>query len=351
MARRKGPRAEQQRACRGSSGAKTNLSLTEEAAGPRSCQADKDGLQPSLPSGRWPRLASLWGHLLGTWTFTMQRVSLKKILLSIIILHLKTAMGGVIFRSPVAVWAMWAVGLREGLAYALGAAPEPLCKASAWHEEEIQKAELLVAEVVQLKAELKHVKEEVEQAVSWMHSELYKPSDWALQSSGATIDRKRTSKTYDCREGNWFWWVVPFCRSPNPPDTILQEDVSIGKCWPFQGQQGQVVIRLPARVHLTSITLQRNVDEASPSGMVISAPRDVSAYGLEENGGEEILLAKFTYDLAGTSIQTFPLKKAPFPTAFSLIKLAVMSNWGNPAYTCIYRVQVHGQMAKPEGHS
>ncbi|XP_071587132.1 sperm-associated antigen 4 protein-like [Heliangelus exortis] len=193
--------------------------------------------------------------------------------------------------------------------------------------------------------------QEVEQAVSWMHSELYKPSDWALQSSGATIDRKRTSKTYDCREGNWFWWVVPFCRSPNPPDTILQEDVSIGKCWPFQGQQGQVVIRLPARVHLTSITLQHIPKEASPSGMVISAPRDVSAYGLEENGGEEILLAKFTYDLAGTSIQTFPLKKAPFPTAFSLIKLAVMSNWGNPAYTCIYRVQVHGQMAKPEGHS
>ncbi|KFO97459.1 Sperm-associated antigen 4 protein, partial [Calypte anna] len=121
----------------------------------------------------------------------------------------------------------------------------------------------------------------------------------------------------------------------------LQEDVSIGNCWPFQGQQGQVVIRLPARVNLTA-TLQHTLDEASPSGMVISAPRDVSAYGLEENGKEEILLAKFTYDVAGTSIQTFPLKKAPFPTAFSVIKLAVMSNWENPAYTCIYRVRIHG---------
>ncbi|NWY08444.1 SPAG4 protein, partial [Nothoprocta ornata] len=129
--------------------------------------------------------------------------------------------------------------------------------------------------------------------------------------------------------------------------------VSIGNCWAFQGQQGQVVIRLPARVHLTAITLQHNVDEASPLGMVISAPRDVSAYllslclvlqGLQENGGEEILLANFTYDVAGTSIQTFPLK-APFPTAFHLIKLAVTSNWENPEYTCIYRVRVHGQMA------
>ncbi|KFO97456.1 Sperm-associated antigen 4 protein, partial [Calypte anna] len=122
----------------------------------------------------------------------------------------------------------------------------------------------------------------------------------------------------------------------------LQEDVSIGNCWPFQGQQGQVVIRLPARVNLTAITLQHNLDEASPSGMVISAPRDVSAYGLEENGEEEILLGKLTYDVGGTSIQTFPLKKAPFPTAFSVIKLAVMSNWENPAYTCIYRVRIHG---------
>ncbi|XP_071587775.1 sperm-associated antigen 4 protein-like [Heliangelus exortis] len=215
--------------------------------------------------------------------------------------------------------------------------------------EQIQKMDLLMAEVARLKAEFKHVKEEVEQAVSWVHSEHYKKSDWALKSSGATIDIHLSSETYNTKQDNFFCGDGRFCHSPNPPDTILQEDVSIGKCWPFQGQQGQVVIRLPARVHLTSITLQHNVDEASPSGMVISAPQDVSAYGLEENGEKEILLAKFTYDVAGTSIQTFPLKDAPFPTAFSLIKLIVMSNWGNPAYTCIYRVTVHGKPVQERG--
>ena len=48
------------------------------------------------------------------------------------------------------------------------------------------------------------------------------------------------------------------------------------------------------------------------------------------------------------SFALFSSQNAPLPRAFSYIKLLVKSNWGNPAYTCIYRVQVHGKMAKPE---
>ncbi|KAK2524824.1 hypothetical protein Q9233_009143 [Columba guinea] len=39
------------------------------------------------------------------------------------------------------------------------------------------------------------------------------------------------------------------------------------------------------------------------------------------------------------------------PRAFSYVKFLVKSNWGNPKYTCIYRVRVHGKMAKPESLS
>lgn len=49
---------------------------------------------------------------------------------------------------------------------------------------------------------------------------------------------------------------------------------------------------------------------------------------------------------------TVAFKAPPFPSsqsmllprAFSHVKLLVKSNWGNPWYTCIYRVQVHGKM-------
>ncbi|NXS77172.1 SPAG4 protein, partial [Pandion haliaetus] len=129
--------------------------------------------------------------------------------------------------------------------------------------------------------------------------------------------------------------------------------VSPGDCWPLQGSQGQVVIRLPARVHLTAVTMQHIYKDVSPSGTVTSAPRDVAVFvslcwallGVDTDGEEETLLGTFMYNVAKEAIQTFPLKNATLPRAFSYIKLLVKSNWGNPAYTCIYRVQVHGKMA------
>ncbi|KAK1197687.1 SUN2 protein, partial [Pygoscelis papua] len=86
----------------------------------------------------------------------------------------------------------------------------------------------------------------------------------------------------------------------------LQPDVSPGNCWPFQGHQGQVVIRLPARVHLTAVTVQHIAKEVSPSGTVISAPQRRRC--LYADGEEETLLGTFTYNVAKELVQTFPLK-------------------------------------------
>ncbi|KAM6114494.1 LOW QUALITY PROTEIN: sperm-associated antigen 4 protein-like [Phoenicopterus ruber ruber] len=212
--------------------------------------------------------------------------------------------------------------------------------------EQAQKMQLLLEEVAQLRAEISSAKE-VNLAAPKMASEVYvEMSDWALKSSGASIDTQRTSETYDCKD-NWRCKVLCFFCTANAPDTILQPDVSPGNCWAFRGHQGQVVIRLPARVHLTAVTVQHISKEVSSSGTVISAPRDVAVFGVDADGEEETL-GVFKYDVAKEAIQTFPLKNAPLPRAFSYIKLLVKSNWGNPAYTCIYRVQVHGKMAKPE---
>ncbi|NWV94516.1 SUN2 protein, partial [Machaerirhynchus nigripectus] len=122
-----------------------------------------------------------------------------------------------------------------------------------------------------------------------------------------------------------------------------------GNCWAFKGHQGQVVIRLPARVHLTAITVQHITKEASPSGTIISAPKDIAVFvslpgaSVDADREEETLLGMFTYNMEKDPIQTFPLKNMLLPRAFSHVKLLVKSNWGNPWYTCIYRVQVHGK--------
>ncbi|XP_061220395.1 SUN domain-containing protein 5-like isoform X3 [Neopsephotus bourkii] len=154
------------------------------------------------------------------------------------------------------------------------------------------------------------------QAVLELASEIYiGRSDWTLKSSGATTDMRRTLKTYDSKD-NWVGRVIGFLCTPNPPDTIFQLDVSPGNCWPLQGDRGQVVILLPARVHLTAVSVQHIYKEVVSPGTVTSAPRDIAVFKTHR--------------------------------AFSHIKLTVESNGGNTAYTCIYLVQVHGKMAKPE---
>ncbi|NXO29431.1 SPAG4 protein, partial [Cisticola juncidis] len=125
---------------------------------------------------------------------------------------------------------------------------------------------------------------------------------------------------------------------------LLQPNVHPGNCWAFRGHQGQVVIRLPARVYLSAITVQHITKEASPSGTINSAPKDMAVFGLDADREEETLLGMFTYNVEKDPIQTFPLKNMLLPRAFSQVKLIVKSNWGNPWYTCIYRVKVHGRI-------
>ncbi|NWI14943.1 SUN3 protein, partial [Crypturellus soui] len=88
----------------------------------------------------------------------------------------------------------------------------------------------------------------------------------------------------------------------------FQPDVTPGQCWAFRGSQGQVVIRLPAPIQPTAVTVQHIYKDVSPSGSVSSAPRDFTVSGVQEEGDEETLLGAFTYDVEKEAIQTFPLK-------------------------------------------
>ncbi|NXG40406.1 SUN2 protein, partial [Dromaius novaehollandiae] len=129
--------------------------------------------------------------------------------------------------------------------------------------------------------------------------------------------------------------------------------VTPGQCWPFRGCQGQVVIKLPAQIQPTAVTVQDVSKTVSPSGSISSTPKDIAvsvspcraelAGGLDEEG-EATLLGTFMYDLEREALQVFLLKNE-LHKAFQYIQIFVQSNWGNPEYTCIYRVQVPGKIA------
>ncbi|CAN0226550.1 unnamed protein product [Bubo scandiacus] len=355
MARTKDPQRRCQGASKGSLGNKANLQTAGEAAGSSGSLCTEVELVtfflPSTPSSatrepvkcnkateiirmvsglpcRLPGALASMGRLLNMFIFAAQKMaSQRKRFLQAAFLLLAVALFGVYFWTSL-----------------------PL----NWHTllaEQTQKRQLLPEEVAKQMAELNSAKklcQEVQEANQAAPSEVYVTmSNWALKSSGATIDTQRTSETYSCKE-TWGCRVVAFFRTANPPDVILQPDVSPGNCWSFQGHQGQVVIRLPARVRLTAVTVQHIYKDTSPSENDTNAPRDVAVFGVDADGEEEVLLVTFTYNVTKEAIQTFPLKTAPFPRAFSRVKFLVKSNWGNPTYTCIYRVRVHGVMAKPE---
>ncbi|NXN13401.1 SUN2 protein, partial [Indicator maculatus] len=169
--------------------------------------------------------------------------------------------------------------------------------------------------------------------------------DYALESAGASVINTRCSETYEMRTALLSMFGIPLWYQSQSPRAILQPDVNPGNCWAFRGSQGFAVIRLSDIIHPTAVTLEHIPKALSPQGTIPSAPKDFAVYGLKEEREEEgRLLGQFTYNHDGDAIQTFYLKGDGMGT-YQLVELRVLSNWGHPEYTCIYRFRVHGELA------
>ncbi|XP_060093154.1 SUN domain-containing protein 3-like [Heteronotia binoei] len=185
----------------------------------------------------------------------------------------------------------------------------------------------------------------INSAIKKIYEDHVQMSDWAQKSIGATIDKKRTSKTYEHESTLWSCWLIPcfVISSAYPPETVLEPAVSPGNCWAFEGSEGQVVIKLPEKIHPMAVTVQHISKAIAVNGNVMSAPKSFMISGLDDKTGEETVLGTFMYDINEDSIQTFQLKKQHSKN-FLYIKFKIQSNWGNPVFTCIYRLRVHGKM-------
>uniref|UniRef100_A0A8B9S9A2 Sad1 and UNC84 domain containing 2 n=1 Tax=Apteryx owenii TaxID=8824 RepID=A0A8B9S9A2_APTOW len=167
--------------------------------------------------------------------------------------------------------------------------------------------------------------------------------DYALESAGASVINTRCSETYETKTALLSLFGIPLWYHSQSPRVILQPDVNPGNCWAFRGSQGFAVIRLSSPIRPTAVTLEHIPKALSPQGTIPSAPKDFTVYGLKEEGEEEgTLLGQFTYNHDGDPIQTFYFKGED---TFQLVELRILSNWGHPEYTCIYRFRVHGEPA------
>nr|XP_017496568.2 SUN domain-containing protein 3 [Manis javanica] len=167
-------------------------------------------------------------------------------------------------------------------------------------------------------------------------------ADYALKSAGASIIETGTSESYKNNKARLYWHWMGFLNYKMPPDIILQPDVHPGKCWAFPGAQGHVLIKLARKITPNAVTMEHISENVSPSRNISSAPKEFSVYGiLKQCEGEEVFLGQFVYDKTGTTVQTFELQHEVSETLLC-VKLKVLSNWGHPGYTCLYRFRVHG---------
>ncbi|NXE13600.1 SUN1 protein, partial [Lophotis ruficrista] len=120
-------------------------------------------------------------------------------------------------------------------------------------------------------------------------------------------------------------------------------DMYPGNCWAFKGSQGYLVIGLSTKIYPTAFTMEHIPKTLSPSGNITSAPRNFSVYYEHQEEGK--LLGQYVYDQGGEPLQTFPVMEKS-EKAFKIVELRIFSNWGHPAYTCLYRFRVHGTPAK-----
>ncbi|XP_007524616.2 SUN domain-containing protein 3 isoform X2 [Erinaceus europaeus] len=170
-------------------------------------------------------------------------------------------------------------------------------------------------------------------------------ADYALKSAGASIIEAETSESYKNDKAKLYWHGIGFLNYEMPPDIILQPDVHPGKCWAFPGSQGHALIRLSRKIIPTAVTMDHISERVSPSGNTYSAPKEFSIYGImNQCEGEEIFLGQFIYNKTGPTVQTFELQHE-LSESFLCIKLKILSNWGHPKYTCLYRFRVHGTPA------
>ncbi|KAF6211460.1 hypothetical protein GE061_011972 [Apolygus lucorum] len=174
-------------------------------------------------------------------------------------------------------------------------------------------------------------------------------ADFALENLGACVVSTRDTKKFP-EENQKFLGLDILGGKRSEANQILRPISLPGKCWSFSGVSGTAVIKLIAFVHITHITLDHVSPLMTPSGEISSAPKMFSLWGLEDIHSLENRhkFGTFNYQKKGGTVQTFPIQH-PSSKSFRMVEVIFQENQGNPYYTCVYRVRIHGKIDNEKG--
>jgi hypothetical protein len=186
----------------------------------------------------------------------------------------------------------------------------------------------------------------INQSLDLYSADRINKTDYALKSMGAQIIDH--SPVYQWMKIQWRDFPTSVHKyifnKPNPPETMLDPDTTLGKCWAFKGDAGYAVLRLPQPIIPSSFSIDHVPSSISPD--YSSAPRNISVFGYEHERAEAELLVNYEYDINKSAVQNFEVTNPSTvrkTRAFRVFMLRVYSNYGNDEYTCVYRFRIHGE--------
>ncbi|KFQ49161.1 SUN domain-containing protein 3, partial [Nestor notabilis] len=183
------------------------------------------------------------------------------------------------------------------------------------------------------------VQEIIDQVLEKLEESQVPMADYALKSSGAAVIPEYTSPSFRNTADKVLVYSLPVLHYVRSPELILEKENHLGNCWPFHGSQGQVLIKLSVPIVPRAVTMDHVSGIMLDGDGISSAPKDFAVYGVTEEQ-EEQFLGQFVFLAPLNPTQTFQLKNE-LSGFVSYILLQVLSNWGHPNYTCVYRLRVH----------
>ncbi|KAM9018258.1 SUN domain-containing protein 3-like [Ara ararauna] len=191
------------------------------------------------------------------------------------------------------------------------------------------------------------VQEIIDQVLEKLEESQVPMTDYALKSSGAAVIPECTSPSFQNTADKVILYSLPVLDYVRSPELILEKENHLGNCWPFHGSQGQVLIKLSVPVIPRAVTMDHVSGTTLHRDSISSAPKDFAVYGVTEEQ-EEQFLGRFVFLAPLKPSQTFQIK-SELSGFVNYILLQVLSNWGHPDYTCVYRLRVHSDPASNEG--
>ncbi|KAI4456137.1 sad1/unc-84-like protein-related [Holotrichia oblita] len=190
-----------------------------------------------------------------------------------------------------------------------------------------------------------HIKKLVGEALAVYDADKTGLVDFALESSGGHVISTRCTESYQVKTAILSIFSVPIYYPTNSPRTAITPGVSPGECWAFQNFPGFLVVKLSARIAVEAFSLEHISKRLSSTGRIDSALKQFEVYGLvNENDPEPVLLGSYEYRDDGKPLQYFEAQKRG--QLFDMVELRILSNHGNPNYTCLYRFRVHGTLSQ-----